>query len=572
MRKMEKIKMRKMALLESMDKAHEVLSKSELNNENINEKIEEMEKELSLVMNQLSLSVSEALWFCILYNVNTDDVHVSFKALAKYLRSRATLIYRFGDDIEKLVSKGLIKRDFYANRNGKLTENMKLTDFARKLVNEDLIYSEEKNKFGFKQSRIQNVINEISETVYLPLFNFDQVNQIYNSIEIILKNNKDVHFARILSTLQFREKVDKILFTFFCAQYADGYEDLNISDFLDYISKDRIFKQATIERYKANHSELFIKKWLRFSQPLNNSNFKVSITDRTYNLMLKKDFPKLESQLDENDQLSIIKPEDIVQKELFYNPPVAEEIKGLQQLMEEEKLKTIMAGLGKNGLAKGFTILFYGAPGTGKTETVLQLAQQTGRMIFQVNMSQIRAMWVGESEKNLQKVFDSYRHNCKAAKRTPILLLNEADALLGKRINVARSVDQMNNSMQNILLQALEQFEGILLATTNLKENLDQAFNRRFLYKIKFSQPEAEVRRKIIDNKLPDVPDYFRIMISESYRLTGAQLENIKKKYHVHKLIQQEDPDINRIENWCREETGSSANSTKVGFKFNHNA
>jgi SpoVK/Ycf46/Vps4 family AAA+-type ATPase len=181
-------------------------------------------------------------------------------------------------------------------------------------------------------------------------------------------------------------------------------------------------------------------------------------------------------------------------------------------------------------------------------------------------------MWVGESEKNLQKIFDTYHYNNNVTKRTPILLLNEADALLGKRINIAHSVDQMNNSMQNILLQELERFEGILIATTNLKQNLDQAFDRRFLYKIKFTSPEAEVRRLIINNKLPDIPDYFRIMLAESYMLTGAQLENIKKKYHVHKLLQQEEPDINRIEKWCMEETENAGNSSKIGFKISNNA
>ena len=572
MSKIEKIEIKKMALLESMDRAHEVLSKCELNSENINDKIEEIEAELYLVMDYLSLSNSEALWFCILYNINTEDIHVSYTVMARYLRSRITFIYRFVGDIGKLVSKGLIKKDFRINRNGRLTENIKLTDFARKLVHENLNYEIEKNKFDFKQSIISNIIDEIRQTIHLPLFDFDKVNQCYETIEMILANNKGIRFIRILSTLQFREKIDKILLTYFCVQYTDGFDNLKVSKFLEHITHDKVLIQSTIERYKARKSELLSKNWVQFSQSLNNNDFTFSLSDKTYNIILKEEFPRIKSQLKESNQLSVIQPEDIVPKELFHNPAIAEEVLTLEKLLDEKRLKTIMDGLGKNGLSQGFTILLYGAPGTGKTETVLQLARNTERIIFQVNMSQIRAMWVGESEKNLQNIFDTYRHNFNETKRTPILLLNEADAILGKRINVAQSVDQMNNSMQNILLQELEQFNGILIATTNLKQNMDQAFDRRFLYKIKFTSPEAEVRRLIIDNKLPDIPDYFRIMLAESYMLTGAQLENIKKKYHVHKLLQQEEPDINRIEKWCNEETGNVGNSHKIGFKISNNA
>jgi len=572
MSKIEKIEIKKMALLESMDKAHIVLSRCELNGENINDKINEMESELVYVMDQLSLSISEALWFCILYNINTEDTYVAYTSIARYLRSRITFIYRFVGDIGKLVSKGLIKKDYRMNRNGKLTENIILTDFARKLVHENLNYKDEKNMFDFKQTIINNVIDEIRSTVHLPLFDFDQVNQCYDSIEMILRNNKSIRFIRILATLQFQEKIDKILLTYFCVQYADGFDNLRVAEFLEHVSHDKKFKQETIKRYKAGKSELLTKNWVQFSQSLNNSDFTFSLTEKTYNIILKGDFSKIENKIMDSDQLLIIQPEDIARKELFHNPTITEEIQTLEQLLDEQRLKTIMASLQKNGFTRGFTILLYGAPGTGKTETVYQLARNTERMIFQVNISQIRAMWVGESEKNLQKIFDTYHYNNNVTKRTPILLLNEADALLGKRINIAHSVDQMNNSMQNILLQELERFEGILIATTNLKQNLDQAFDRRFLYKIKFTSPEAEVRRLIINNKLPDIPDYFRIMLAESYMLTGAQLENIKKKYHVHKLLQQEEPDINRIEKWCMEETENAGNSSKIGFKISNNA
>ena len=114
-------------------------------------------------------------------------------------------------------------------------------------------------QFDFKQTIISNVIDEIRSTVHLPLFDFDQVNQCYESIEMILKNNKDIRFIRILATLQFREKIDKILLTYFCVQYTDGFDNLKVSEFLEHISHDKKFKRETIERYKARKSELLLR-------------------------------------------------------------------------------------------------------------------------------------------------------------------------------------------------------------------------------------------------------------------------------------------------------------------------
>ena len=182
---------------------------------------------------------------------------------------------------------------------------------------------------------------EIRHTVHLSLFDFDHVNQCYDTIESILQNNKDVRFARMLSYLQFREKVDKVLLVYFCAQYIDGFDDLKVADFLEHVSHDRSFNRDTIERYKARKSELFFKDWIRFSQGLNSNDFMVTLTDKTYNLILKKDFPKLNSQLADNDQISILKPDEIKNKELFYNPLVANEVKTLGRKITAYNLLSI---------------------------------------------------------------------------------------------------------------------------------------------------------------------------------------------------------------------------------------
>lgn len=110
------------------------------------------------------------------------------------------------------------------------------------------------------------------------------------------------------------------------------------------------------------------------------------------------------------------------------------------------------------------------------------MALWTGRDLIQVNVSEVKSMWVGESEKNIKGIFDDYKQKVKQSVKAPILLFNEADAIIGKRqVGAERAVEKMENSIQNIILQEIEQLDGILIATTNLAENMDKAFERRFL-------------------------------------------------------------------------------------------
>jgi hypothetical protein len=199
----------------------------------------------------------------------------------------------------------------------------------------------------------------------------------------------------------------------------------------------------------------------------------------------------------------LIKPENIFSKKLYFEEKLNKGFEKINSAISEEKFNQICSKLEEQGLSKGITVMLYGHPGTGKTEMVNQLAKKSGREIFHVDISEIRNKFVGESEKRLRRVFEEYRKAVKLNKRHPILLFNESDALISKRMEVSHSVDQMENTMQNILLEELEKFEGIFFATTNLVQNLDSAFERRFLFKIKFEKPDVTSRKRIWIEKLP---------------------------------------------------------------------
>lgn len=200
--------------------------------------------------------------------------------------------------------------------------------------------------------------------------------------------------------------------------------------------------------------------------------------------------------------------------------------------------------------------LFYGAPGTGKTETVYQLARRTGRNIMRVNISEIKSSWVGESEKNIKNVFNKYRFLVERSEAAPILLFNEADAILGKRMEGAeRAVDRMENSIQNIILQEIENMEGILIATTNIAGNLDKAFERRFLYKIEFERPDIQAKCAIWKSMLPELNEDEAECLASRYDFSGGQIENICRKRTIDSILWgSEILDFEKLKEHCESE------------------
>ena len=270
----------------------------------------------------------------------------------------------------------------------------------------------------------------------------------------------------------------------------------------------------------------------------------------------------------ENKGCDVVRSDSIVAKELFFNDEVMHQLEGLAELLDEGHYMSICNRLKDKGRRLGFACLFYGEPGTGKTESVLQMAKKTGRDIMQVNISQVKSMWVGESEKNIKAIFDRYRAVAKNSKKVPILLFNEADAVIGKRKEGAeRSVDKMENSIQNIILQEMESLDGIMIATTNLVQNMDDAFERRFLYKVKFEKPELAQRAKIWKSMLPELSSDAATRLASAYDFSGGQIENITRKCDIESILYGDDyVTEEKIEQYCREEKIVKKGGTRIGF------
>jgi len=277
----------------------------------------------------------------------------------------------------------------------------------------------------------------------------------------------------------------------------------------------------------------------------------------------------MDNHMAEVQHPNLIPASSIGAKELFYNATETEQMARLADLLDPANFKGVQQRLQEMGMRKGFAVLFSGGAGCGKTAGVYELARRTGRDVFAVDMSQLKSKWVGDSEKIVKGVFDLYRAMCRKKEIAPILLFNEADAIFSKRMENPRdSVDQMMNAIQNICLDAIENLDGILIATTNLAGNFcDEAFARRFIFKVEFSTPEAETRSKIWKSMVNTLSDEDAAELGDSYVFSGGNIENIARKSAVGYVLSGKKADIGELRKYCDEEMLSSQRQTRrIGF------
>ena len=290
----------------------------------------------------------------------------------------------------------------------------------------------------------------------------------------------------------------------------------------------------------------------------------LQLTNKGKEIFLEEDIDLFETKVSDNE---LIMPDKIDEKQLFFEKGLQEQLSMLRESLAEENYQKLYNRLAENKLSKGVAILFYGKPGTGKTETAKQIARATGRAIMHVDISATKTCWFGESEKLIKEVFTNYKRLCEKSKIKPILLFNEADAVFSKRKDSNSSnVAQTENAIQNIILEEMENLDGILIATTNLADNLDNAFERRFLFKIRYDNPTIEAKKNIWKDKLPRLSESEAEQLAATYDFSGGQIDNIVRKSLMEEVIKGESPTLPTLMAMCAHEKISGNGRTKIGF------
>jgi hypothetical protein len=263
---------------------------------------------------------------------------------------------------------------------------------------------------------------------------------------------------------------------------------------------------------------------------------------------------------------ALLDPKGISCRDLLYNPRELADIETLDRLLAPATHRQLMQRFAALELGRGLTVLLHGRPGTGKTETVYQLCRKHGRHLHRVDISGVRSMWYGESEKNLRRIFEQYRRWFEELDVAPVLMFNEADALFGQRLLTHSSADQTHNSLQSILLDEMERFEGILFITTNLVRQIDLAFDRRFLFKIRLDPPVESIRERIWVQRLPQLTASQSAELARRFALSGGQIDNVVRRYRLLATLREEPVRFEELLALCRSE-GIAPQSSGLGFQ-----
>ncbi|GHV95843.1 hypothetical protein AGMMS50293_21630 [Spirochaetia bacterium] len=523
-----------------------------------------------IVAERLGITTMQAVIFSLMFS--QYNTLINNAELATLFNCTPIKLLDHMNDLEALEAKKLIesKRNVHAERHRNAPRRGAPKDppsffvpweVVNTLRKKDAFVPESRNNIGLDE--FFEIVDEffcqlIDDEITLPC--------LTREIDSLIENNMHLLFCQKLKSYNFSQD-DMILLLCFCHLYVNNHDDIiGFHDF-EFLYDKKFRSRQVFRSFRLGDHVLMESKFIENTNNdgfLNRELFKLS--DKA-----KKD---LLSELDLKDvkifrKKGLLLWDSMGEKKLFYNEKEARGIEELGSLLMEENFKNIRERLDQSGMRQGFACLFSGGPGTGKTETVYQIARAAKRNIMAVDISAIKGMYVGETEKQAKAIFDNYRKAVATSDIAPILLFNEADAIIGKRIEFtdsSRSVDRMENTMQNIILQELETLDGILIATTNLTKNMDHAFERRFLYKIEFEKPGIAARESIWKAMLPTLAEDDITALASRFEISGGQIENAVRKYTVQQVLHGIQPSLEAISAYCREELRGADEGKTIGF------
>ncbi|HDZ4959809.1 TPA: ATP-binding protein [Campylobacter jejuni] len=502
------------------------------------------------------VSISSINAFTLLSAIFGNDKYVYLDAL---------------EDLKKLIERGFVNQNssFFKNLENNKTQTLTLALLQSELSLSEyfLEFLEAKPRLSFeKQEAYADYLEYLKdEFVRIQLYerlSFIQKSaynsEIKNQIKLYEKHIKErlkkSKFYNVLAdifkeyNLEHKEQI--IFLALLKEEYALSNESSisrEMNSLLSLISENDLERHKNKKLLQENAPLLNLieyDEYLNAFGDISKSFFIIDeILQRIINFEPKQSKKiKIESVLKDQDIFELIEPStdinDIIMPE--NTKELLENILKQQDKKVLERLHSWGIKSDKNIEAK---IIFYGPAGTGKTMSALAMAKSMKKSVLSFDCSKILSKWVGESEQNVRKIFDTYKNIVQTCKQSPILLLNEADQFLSTRVDGSSGSDKMHNQMQNIFLEQIERFSGVMIATTNFLESLDSAFSRRFDYKIEFKKPDFKDRLKIWEKFLPKKALFekdFDINILSNYELSGAQILMVVKNTALKVAVSQD--------------------------------
>jgi len=511
-------------------------------------------------------SERQSIWFSILFSQSMHHVNVDLDDITTFLGCSILSVVKFLPDFDELVKLKILRRDKQEKRRRRVPDRFSTLRF---FVPQDIVESVLKGEPNLPKRMKQNLTKyELLDIFSNILRERDDEMLVYREfceeVENLLDENKSVPFVRQL--LGFKLRVDETaILLHVCSQFTNFEPSVGLIPLVKTIYSNTADQLASRRDWINRKTKLQKHNLVDLESGNFQSDKNICLTEQGSNLFFKEDRDLFLGTEKDKD---IILHASIIEKNLFFNEKERKQLEFLTDLLHQENYNSVVNRLLDSGMNPGITIMFHGHPGTGKTESVFQISKATERNIKRVEISETKSKWYGQSEKLIKQVFDSYWKIVDTNENTPILLFNEADGIFGTRKTVGTgSVDQTENAIQNICLESMEQFRGILVATTNLTKNLDKAFERRFLYKIFFEKPDTQTKALIWKDKIPTLHEEECLLLSGRYDLSGGQIQNVATKFVMKQILTGKTALLSEIEEYCQEEfLDKKSERRRIGF------
>lgn len=535
-------------LLQAVEKVVELSEGTELSEQFM----KKARLEIDLLANAFGITPIQAVLFCVC--MEEGPRNVDYDDLARHLQVNKIRMMGHGCDIDALVRRRLL----YYN----------CEDADSFGIHANVLRCLRRNEVYELPKRTELDCTGMFEWIRLWFEDLDNHSidprALSEELQTLIEENQQTLFARQLRSYHL-ELTDQLLVVLFChklVEHAD--EDIRFHE-MECVYKEKVdFIRAQTHLCNGAHilQKMNIVEFLCENGMASNSRFKLTEQAKR-NLLAEMHITHTDIKLPD-----VMESGSLVEKSLFFSRDIQRQVDELGTFLQADNFRKVQERMHKKGFRNGFACLFYGGPGTGKTETVYQLAKRSGRNIMVVDVPNVKSKWVGDSEKNIKAIFEHYRKLNEHSKQTAILLFNEADAILGiRQVAAETAVDKMENSIQNIILQEMESLDGIMIATTNLQQNLDKAFERRFLYKIKFEKPTQEARAHIWKTMIPELSETERQILASKYDFSGGEIENIARHYTIDTILHGTEQDtLSMLIRHCDNERLDSKEQQKIGF------
>lgn len=459
---------------------------------------DEIDHELDTVSEYFRTTKSQSFLIAIVYSLNNKKNAVDLNDLIEYFDCDPTKILEYSDDLFYLHLSGIFKKQKSKLRINEVGANDQF--IINEIISKAILKDEPMPEII--EARFNDVI-EFLEKIYIigVQRDIDQIStsELFNRTKELISNN--LHFPLIKKIDQLKLHIeDSHLYLYIIWKTISGSESTDIyraSEGIYDNSKQRI---DYIKKVLSGDNTLIRTNLIEIVEAQLFNDTMVSLTDNSLNLL--KEYG-INPFIDKKKKKSIISSCEIPFQKLFYCESEMKQLFLLKYLLKGTKFQETQNRLTGENLSKGVTALLHGVYGSDKTEIVKQIAEETSRELMIVDFNQSKSKRAGEIEKNIKQIFTDYKSFAKESEQTPILFFNDADVIISKHREVENSDIAQTETIKNIFLEELNNFEGILIASSNLENHLDSVIKKCFLFIIQFQKGYSSHIAHIMKSNMP---------------------------------------------------------------------